>query len=189
MAIDSFSILFVCTGNICRSPFAERVLAGLVGPTEAVTVRSAGTRAVVGRPISTQTRPRVVKFGGDATGFSATQLTERALASADLVLGMTQEHCDRAAELQPSAFARIFNLLEFARAAEGSILDDSLGPAGRWRALTSLAIECRRSGSLSIGPDDDVADPYGSADDAFDRMADTVVPALDLLASRTAARP
>ena len=43
-------ILVVCTGNICRSPYIERRLAGLLADTDAV-VTSAGTRALVGAPI------------------------------------------------------------------------------------------------------------------------------------------
>lgn len=186
MPTERFSILFICTGNICRSAFAERVLAARVdGP---VDVRSAGTRAVVGRPISSQTRPRVRLFGGDSDGFAATQLTEQTLSSANLILGMTREHCDRAAGLLPSAFARTFSLLEFARAAQEVAIDEYVAPATRWSTLTELAIERRRRGALSIQPDDDVPDPYGQSDEAFDRMTDTIVPALDLLSSRVAVR-
>ena len=47
---DAFSILTVCTGNVCRSPAVERLLASKLGPT--VSVASAGTHALVGHPIS-----------------------------------------------------------------------------------------------------------------------------------------
>lgn len=184
---ERFSILFVCTGNICRSAFAERVLAARVDPVSAIDIASAGTRAVVGRPMSSQTRPRVRLFGGDPDGFTATQLTERALHSSDLVLGMTREHCERVADLLPSAFARTFSLLEFARAAEGIVLDGGVPPERRWHALRDAAIERRRRGELAIGPGDDVPDPYGHADDAFDRMTETIVPALELLVASAAA--
>jgi len=45
-----FSILTVCTGNVCRSPAVERLLSTELGPT--VQVSSAGTHALVGHPIS-----------------------------------------------------------------------------------------------------------------------------------------
>ena len=45
---DTFSILTVCTGNVCRSPAVERLLASKLGPT--VSVASAGTHALVGHP-------------------------------------------------------------------------------------------------------------------------------------------
>ena len=50
MSEELFSILAVCTGNVCRSPAVERLLASKLGPT--VSVRSAGTHALVGHPIS-----------------------------------------------------------------------------------------------------------------------------------------
>ena len=50
MTRELFSILAVCTGNVCRSPAVERLLASKLGPT--VRVSSAGTHALVGHPIS-----------------------------------------------------------------------------------------------------------------------------------------
>ena len=50
MSQEPFSILVVCTGNVCRSPAAERLLASKLGST--VQVASAGTHALVGQPIS-----------------------------------------------------------------------------------------------------------------------------------------
>ena len=50
MPQEVFSILAVCTGNVCRSPAVERLLASKLGPT--VSVSSAGTHALVGHPIS-----------------------------------------------------------------------------------------------------------------------------------------
>ena len=47
---EAFSILTVCTGNICRSPAVERLLTRKLGPT--VSVSSAGTHALVGHPIA-----------------------------------------------------------------------------------------------------------------------------------------
>mgnify|MGYP002738687724 CR=1 FL=1 len=47
--ISPYRILTVCTGNVCRSPAAERLLEHTLNPS--VTVRSAGTRALVGEPI------------------------------------------------------------------------------------------------------------------------------------------
>ena len=49
MTDPPFRILTVCTGNICRSPVAERLLQAGLG--DAVAVSSAGVRAVVGDPI------------------------------------------------------------------------------------------------------------------------------------------
>ena len=191
---SGFSVLFVCTGNICRSAMAERLLAARLRDSAsvrldgagAVVVRSAGTRAVVGRAMSSQTRPRVRAFGGDPDGFVATQLTEPMIAGADLVLGLTQDHATRITALDPSAFSRTFALLEFARAVEGSAADGDPTDPARWRALTDRAVDARRHGLLPPRADDDIDDPYGRPDEAFDEMSRRLVPAIDILAGRRA---
>ncbi|MBO1740119.1 low molecular weight phosphatase family protein [Leifsonia sp. TF02-11] len=183
MSTPTFSVLFVCTGNICRSAMAERILVSRIAATGGgVVVRSAGTRAVVGRGMSSQTRPLVRANGGDPDGFVARQLDEQMLRGADLVLGMTAEHCERAATLEPSAFARIFSTLEFGRAvAEAGAPVTATGSA-RWRELLASAVALRRTGRLRPTTDDDVEDPYGKSDAAFAEMASRLVPVMDMLA-------
>ncbi|MEY9951413.1 low molecular weight phosphatase family protein [Leifsonia sp. EB34] len=188
---SGFSVLFVCTGNICRSAMAERLLAARLPPAtggagDGVVVRSAGTRAVVGRAISSQTRPRVRAFGGDPDGFVATQLTEATIAGADLVLALTQEHATRVTALDPAAFSRTFTLREFARAVEDFAGEGDPGDPRRWRELTDRAVDARRRGLLPPRADDDIEDPYGRPDEAFDEMARRLVPAIDVLAGRQA---
>src|SRR3954468_20311151 len=66
-------VLFVCTGNICRSPTAERLaLAYSAGSNfENFTASSAGTRAVTGHPIEPVAACVLEKLGGDASDFAA----------------------------------------------------------------------------------------------------------------------
>lgn len=162
---------------------AERILASRIPVAGGeVMVHSAGTRAVVGRAMSSQTRPLVRANGGDPDGFVARQLDERMLREADLVLGMTAEHCERAATLEPSAFARIFSILEFGRAVAESATAVPVTGSARWRGLLASAVELRRAGRLRPTAEDDVADPYGKSDAAFAEMASRLVPVIDMLA-------
>lgn len=158
------AILCICTGNVCRSPAAERLLAGALGPS--VTVSSAGTYALIGQSFSPPMDQLVLEGGADPVGFVARQLSETQLREADLVLGMTREHRSAAVELVPAVVRRSFTLREYARLL-GRIDRDLLpggSPAERARAALPLAAAQRRQAGAA---EDDVADPYGRADSAY----------------------
>jgi protein-tyrosine phosphatase len=180
-----FTILCVCTGNVCRSPAAERLLAARLGPT--VAVHSAGTHALVGDPIAPQMITLVTGTGALGEGFVARQLVADLVQGSDLVLGMTREHRARAVETWPGAVRRAFTLREFARLT--SELDAAELPSGtpaeRLRALVPLA-SARRRMILQAAEVDDVTDPYlrdnsvyaqafGAIDAAVDRISSRVV--------------
>jgi protein-tyrosine phosphatase len=114
-----FRILFVCTGNICRSAAAERLTRlhlenALGGGASRVQVASAGTRALVGAPVHPDTADVVRALGGDVERFTARQLHRTMLSEADLVLTMTTEHRTTALGLEPRALSRTFTLREAA---------------------------------------------------------------------------
>ena len=74
-ATPQMSILFVCTGNICRSPIGERVLTGLAGRAGVpVTSSSAGVGALNGQPIHPHASAVLVENGYDASGFESRYL-------------------------------------------------------------------------------------------------------------------
>jgi protein-tyrosine phosphatase len=83
MSQEPFSILAVCTGNVCRSPAVERLLANKLGPT--VTVRSAGTHALVGHAISDSMVALLLDSGIEPNSFEARRLAEPMLKEADLI--------------------------------------------------------------------------------------------------------
>lgn len=160
---DSFSLLLVCTGNICRSPVAERLLA--VEFEAGVTVSSAGTHALVGEPISAPMVALIQAVGADSQHFHARRLTEQMPRSADLVLAMTRGHRAAVVEVWPAAVRRTFTLLEFARLlAEVNAADLPDGSdANRLRAAIPLAAAQR--GRLRLAAADfDIADPYRRSD-------------------------
>lgn len=110
-------ILFVCTGNICRSPTAERLATAYAAQLGLPHFKasSAGTRAVIAHPMQHEAALVLESLGGQACSFSARQLTPRIAADADLVVTMTMAHRDAVLGLAPHRLNRTFTLSEASR--------------------------------------------------------------------------
>jgi protein-tyrosine-phosphatase len=100
-------ILFVCTGNTCRSPLAETIARRMLSESgkENVFVSSAGTSAFDGSPASDAAILIGVERGLDLSAHRSRKLTEEMLADADLVLVMSPEHLARVRELDSTTNA------------------------------------------------------------------------------------
>jgi protein-tyrosine phosphatase len=112
-------VLFICTGNICRSPTAERLAiaqSALLGIPD-FNASSAGTHAVTGHPIHRDAARVLKQLGADTSDFSARQLKPKIVNDADLVITMTREHRDLVLEMAPRNLQRTFTLIEAARIA------------------------------------------------------------------------
>ena len=94
-------ILFVCTGNICRSPMAEGLLRHRLPPDlkTAVSVRPAGTHGLHGDRAEPFAIKAAADYGADIGGHRARILDATMIKSADLVLAMEQSHLDRINDL------------------------------------------------------------------------------------------
>jgi protein-tyrosine phosphatase len=181
---DRLRILTVCTGNVCRSPLAERLLqAGFdeICP-DAVEVRSAGTHALVGSSAEPGSRAIASALGASLAGFTARQLTTPMLTEADLVLALATEHRSAILQLAPSAFRKTFTLREFARVLEGTALEDAGAGVSAvrhaWLATISDAAARRQAGAAA---DDDVTDPFRQGPEVYRTMAEELVPAVDAI--------
>ncbi|WP_427016765.1 low molecular weight phosphatase family protein [Pseudarthrobacter sp. P1] len=178
-----FRILVVCTGNICRSPMAERLLAaGLdkLAPRQ-FAITSAGTQAMVDWNMVPQVQGLLRVFGADPEHFAARLLTPQILKDQDLVLTMTRAHRSRVVELAPSLLLKTFTLRELARLLPG-VQVDAPTPAERWRAALRPAARLRSRAPGSPG-DDDVVDPYGRGDATYQEMSHQLAPAVRTLLS------
>ncbi|SEJ40822.1 arsenate reductase/protein-tyrosine-phosphatase family protein [Demequina mangrovi] len=150
------TILTVCTGNICRSPAAELLLArALEGHA---TVASAGTHALVDHGIPEHMLAELAQDGIDGAAHRARLLTERVMHEADLVIAMTAEHRRLAVSTGPFALKRTFTLSELAAAAgTGAVLEGETSEE-RLRDLPR-AVAAHRA-VLAGCELDDVPDPY-----------------------------
>ena len=88
-------VLFVCTGNTCRSPMAEGFFRKLVEEEESVQVLgSAGVAAYPGDLISKETDDLLKSKGAELAGFRSRAVDEKILSEATHVFAMTESHLD-----------------------------------------------------------------------------------------------
>jgi protein-tyrosine phosphatase len=108
-------VLFVCLGNICRSPMAEAVFRHLVkeaGLQEAITVDSAGIGGWhVGEPPHAGTRRELKSRGIDVSGLVARQISHQDLDTFDYIVAMDQENVAALERLKRQAGGRQIHLL------------------------------------------------------------------------------
>ncbi len=159
-----FRILTVCTGNICRSPAAERLLRRALADSPAeqpIEVGSAGVHAVVGHPIQEQMAALLQADGVNAGGFEARQLTPDLVRSADLVLAADRTHRESVLRLVPAALRRTFMMKEFVRLA--TQLPSNDGPATMDDRLRWLIVQVPMMRGRNLVPEgaDDIIDPFG----------------------------
>lgn len=136
------TILFVCTGNTCRSSMAEALARDFLRSriadqaeynveciqcaqdaaetTEpAIKVLSAGTGAIENEPASPQAKRVMADWGLDLSQHRARFLTTKMVQEADLILTMTQRHKDYIQEIMPDARGKVFLLKEYAQDENG----------------------------------------------------------------------
>lgn len=162
-----FTILTVCTGNICRSPAVEYLLREALDTS--VRIHSAGTGAVVGHPVEPA---MAALLRMDTSEFAARQLTPSIVRESDLILALTRDHRSAAAALLPAALRRTFTLREFARlVAMPEVLDEAPVYTDSERLLQLAADSAKLRGQARVADasEDDIADPYRLPDEAFAR--------------------
>ncbi|MFN3165664.1 MAG: low molecular weight protein arginine phosphatase [Phycisphaeraceae bacterium] len=108
-----YSVLFVCTGNTCRSPMAEGIAKRLLAEMKrvpvdqlesaGVRVRSAGVATGGGSPASAEAVEATKQIGVDISDHASSRLTEDLIQDADAVYTMTDAHRQAVLMLSPSA--------------------------------------------------------------------------------------
>ena len=107
------SVLFVCTGNICRSPIAEGIFRQLLGNRKDIEVASAGVHAVRGQPPSLYAVQVCEEEGVDISGLRSQPLTAALIDRATHIFAMTGAHLETIQMLFPDGAEKSFLLREF----------------------------------------------------------------------------
>lgn len=121
-----FNLLFICSGNSCRSPMAEGIIKNLLDE-RIVTIKSAGTAAMDGLPASENAQTVVKEFGGDLSKHKTKYLTKELVDEADLILVMEFKHYETVLELAPAAAIKTFLLKEYKRRTKYNEVSDPVG--------------------------------------------------------------
>lgn len=131
------NILFVCTGNVCRSPMAEAMFRKMAAALPGVVVASAGVSAGDGQPASREAVEVLAEQGIDLSKFRSQPVTEELLAKATHVFVMTDDHQRLLDLFFPEASDKVHLVREFSKGARN--VPDPIGMGKR--AYT----ECRDS--------------------------------------------
>lgn len=179
-------ILFVCTGNTCRSPMAEALLRHLAeSQGRELEVRSAGVSTVDGMPISANALT-VLRNRNISSRNGSKALDGGTVVWADLILTMTTGHKRNLLQRFPQAVDKTFTLKEFVGSDESVLADiaELEGLYTEWQMKQALGQQLtsgERSRLLELEkriPSFDIADPFGGPVAMYERSAREIEVAL-----------
>jgi protein-tyrosine phosphatase len=162
-------ILFVCTGNTCRSPMAEALLRHHLGDDTSLTVASVGTIGWNGYPATPHAVEVLAERGIDLRSHVSRKISRGEVEHADLIVAMTRKHGWAVAAHEPAAANRTFLLGEITRLARTNPRDAA--PLRNWVE----SIGAQRPTHKPIGhAGDEIHDPVGESIEIYRATADVL---------------
>ncbi len=125
--MDNRHVVFVCTGNICRSPIAEYMLRDHMGEDSGWTVSSAGVMSGMGAPASVHAVQVMEEEGVDMHKHRSMPLSSDLIDLASVLVVMTGGHAEQIEHLFPEAREKVFLLTSFDENAVNRDIADPIG--------------------------------------------------------------
>lgn len=186
-------ILFVCTGNTCRSPMAEGMMRKILseeGITD-IEVLSAGVAAYEGTQLSDHAAS-VLKNKGCTGPSASTYLSQFLVDWADLVLTMTSSHKRHTIQLYPEAMDKVYTLKEYVQddpqlADKISEMESLITELQLKQALSEQITEEERTRVFTLQKDlplPDIVDPFGGSFRQYESCAQEIEECLIKLTAR-----
>jgi protein-tyrosine-phosphatase len=137
-------LLFVCSGNTCRSPLAEGIAKQIFPGTvsHGIEVSSAGTSAADGLPASGLAVEVAGENGIDLSGHRSRHLDRELIGAADLIVAMTRRHREIVGTIEPSSLAYTYVLSDFCGGVPGDIPDPIASGLEIYRETFKTIKEC-----------------------------------------------
>jgi len=130
--LSSKRLLFVCTGNTCRSVMAEYLLRLYLKERrrdliDRIEVISCGIQAFEGMEVSSHTYQLLLKEGIDSSSHKAKRINKALLRSSDIIITMEEKHREIIGSIEPTAFPRTFLMGKFLKDRYGEDIPDPIG--------------------------------------------------------------
>ena len=162
-------VLFICTGNICRSPMGELLFRTYTQGTS-LEIGSAGTHSLVGHGIDPSSKALMYAVGIDSSQFRSTQLTQDIADNSDLILCFEPEQRHNIVIIAPTALPYTFTLTDFSNMCAYCAQHNMITGATIQERLQSVIDQSMQIRPM-LPPSATIPDPYRKNFEAFRSVA------------------
>lgn len=163
-------VLFVCTGNICRSPMGELLFPHFFH-AQGIETNSAGTHGLIDSPIDPSSAKLMAQDGIDTSAFCSKRLTPQLVMDSDLILCFTKHQQKEIVQLSPRGRRKTFTVQEFAQLCTYCSANNLISGNTPENRLESILTNSTLARPMLVQVED-IADPYRKDFNAFQTAHD-----------------